>query len=56
MQVFYKKIKAKPQTTSPYQSALEKLTHLDVLKVKSMVADLLWIDWGAPILAVSGNH
>jgi hypothetical protein len=55
MQVFYQKIQAtKPETSNPYLSTLEKLTHLDLAGMKSVVTDLWWTDWGPP--PVSANH
>jgi hypothetical protein len=54
MQIFYKKIKSsKFEPSMPYLSSLEKLTHLDLTQVQSVVTDLWWNDWYSPTSPVS---
>jgi hypothetical protein len=54
MQIFYKKIKTtKSEPSMPYLSSLEKLTHLDLTQVQSVVTDLWWNDWYSPSSQVS---
>ena len=57
MQIFYQQIQAtKPETSNSYLSTLEKLTHLDVSRMKSVVTDLWWFDWEPPIPPVTANR
>ena len=56
MQVFYQKLQAtKPEASNHYLSTLEKLTHLDLARMKSVVTDLWWNDWGSPVSEPAKN-
>jgi hypothetical protein len=56
MQVFYKKIQVKtPESSNPYLATLEKLTHLDLVRLQSVVTDLWWFEWEPPIPPLTTN-
>ena len=56
MQAFYKKIKSiQSAPVNPYLSGLEKVTHLDPVRLQSVATDLWWTDWGQPIVEPAKN-